>query len=104
MYLYDGNYDKFLELKEERLAEEENQKRKIQSFLRTEKEWVNRGVEARRTKSKSRLEKFKKLSQIKFNESKDFKFDSVNTYLGRKLIEINNGSKAVGDKIAFKLG
>ena len=100
-YLYDGNYDKFLELKEERLAEEENKKRKIQSYLRTEKEWVNRGVEARRTKSKSRLEKFKKISQIKFKESKDFKFDSVNSYLGRKLIEIKDASKAFGDKVLF---
>ena len=102
IYLYDANYEKFLELKEKRLEDEAHEKQKLKTFLKQERDWMNRGVEARRTKSKSRIQKFEELSKIKFNESKTFELSSVNTYLGKKLIEVKNGSKAYGDKVLFK--
>ena len=100
-YLYDANYENFLELKEKRLEEQAHEQQKLKSFLKQEREWMNRGVEARRTKSKSRIQKFEELSKIKFNESKTFELSSVNTYLGKKLIELKNGSKAFGDNKLF---
>ncbi len=102
IYLYDANYEKFLELKEKRLEDEAHEKQKLKTFLKQERDWMNRGVEARRTKSKSRIQKFEELSKIKFNEAKTFELSSVNTYLGKKLIEVKNGSKAYGDKVLFK--
>ncbi len=101
IYLYDANYDNFLDLKAKRLEDEAHEKQKLKIFLKQEQDWMNRGVEARRTKSKSRIQKFEELSKIKFNESKSFELSSVNTYLGKKLIELKNGSKAYGDNQLF---
>ncbi len=100
-YTYDANYSKFLELKAERLEREAKEEKRLKSILRSEAEWMHRGVEARRTKSKSRIERFKEMSKIKFNESKTMDINSVSTYLGKKLIEIHNGCKAYGDLHLF---
>lgn len=101
-YLYEANYTKFLELKVLRLENESKQKQKLKSILRVEKEWMSRSVEARRTKSKSRIERFNKLSEIEFNQERKMEFTSLNTRLGKKLIEIEHGTKAFGDKVLFK--
>jgi ATP-binding cassette subfamily F protein uup len=101
IYLYEANYDKFLELKAKRLDDLEHSKQKLKKLLKQETEWINRGVEARRTKSKSRIENFKKLKEIKFNENKEMEFTSVETYLGKKILIIENGSKKYSDKILF---
>ncbi len=60
IYLYDANYDLFLEYKEKRLEEQVHEMQKLKSILKVERDWMNRGVEARRTKSKSRIERFNK--------------------------------------------
>lgn len=101
VYLYEANYEKFLELKEKRLAEEAKSAQKLRSILKKETEWMNKGVEARRTKSKSRIQKFEELSKIEFNETKEMIFSSKSKYLGKKIIEIKNGSKAFGEKVLF---
>ncbi len=101
-YLYEANYSKFLELKAARLLEAKRMEAKLKSILKTETEWMNRSVEARRTKSKSRINRFNELSKINFSEEKTMEFNSVTRRLGKKLIEIENGSKAFGDKVLFK--
>ncbi len=100
-HLYEANYSKFLELKEERIKNEAHQMQKLKSILRVEKAWMERGVEARRTKSKNRIERFEKMSEIEFNNKETFEFNSIKTRLGKKLIEIKNGTKAYGDKLLF---
>ena len=100
VYTYDANYDLFLELKAKRLEDEEAYQKRIKSILKTETEWLHRGVEARRTKSKSRIEKIEKLSEIQFNDHKDFELSSINSYLGKKLLSIKDGSKSY-DKVLF---
>ena len=100
-YLYEANYDKFLELKAERLALEKVAEKKLKSILKSEAEWMSRGVEARRTKSKSRIERFNELSKIEFNEEKTIEFTSISSRLGKKLISLKNISKAYGDKVLF---
>lgn len=101
-YLYEANYSKFLELKAARLLEAKRMEAKLKSILKTETEWMNRSVEARRTKSKSRINRFNELSKINFSEEKTMEFNSVTRRLGKKLIEIENGSKAFGNKVLFK--
>ena len=101
VYLYEANYDKFLELKAKRLEDEAKYALKLKSILKKETEWMNKGVEARRTKSKSRIERFEELSKIEFNETKEMSFTSKSKYLGKKIIEMKNGCKAFGDKVLF---
>jgi ATP-binding cassette subfamily F protein uup len=55
---HSGNYNDFLIDKAVREAQLESEEKKRNSFLRRELEWVRRGPRARRTKSKSRLDKF----------------------------------------------
>lgn len=101
-YLYEANYSKFLDLKAERLNNEIKAQQKLKSILKTEHEWLDRGCEARRTKSKNRIEKIKALEEIEFNSHDTFEFNSINTRLGKELIEIENGSKYFGDKVLFE--
>ncbi len=102
VYLYDANYEKFLDLKAERLENTLKSQAKLKSILKKETEWLNRGVEARRTKSKSRIERIEALSKIEFNETKEMNFSSKTTYLGKKILELKNGSKAFKDKVLFQ--
>lgn len=102
VYLYEANYDKFLEFKAERLKEEAKSMQKLKSILKKEREWMNRSVEARRTKSKSRIERFEKLSKIEFNEHTEMNFSSKSSYLGKKLIEMKNGYKSFPNKVLFE--
>lgn len=102
IYIYKANYSKFLNLKALRLEREEKAEKKLKRLLKNELDWIHRGVEARRTKQKYRIERFNELSKIKFSERKGFEFDSVSKYLGKTIIEIKNGSKSFGDKVIFK--
>lgn len=102
IYTYKANYSEFLNLKALRLEREEKAEKKLKRLLKNELDWIHRGVEARRTKQKYRIECFNELSKIKFSERKGFEFDSVSKYLGKTIIEIKNGSKSFGDKVIFK--
>lgn len=102
IYTYKANYSEFLNLKALRLEREEKAEKKLKRLLKNELDWIHRGVEARRTKQKYRIERFNELSKIKFSERKGFEFDSVSKYLGNTIIEIKNGSKSFGDKVIFK--
>lgn len=102
IYTYKANYSEFLNLKSLRLEREEKAEKKLKRLLKNELEWIHKGVEARRTKQKYRIERFNELSKIKFSERKGFEFDSVSKYLGKTIIEIKNGSKSFGDKVIFK--
>lgn len=101
VYLYDANYDLFLALKAERLENEKKEQQKLKSILKKEAEWMHRGVEARRTKSKSRIERFEKMREISFHETKEMDFSSKETYLGKTIVEMKNGAKAYGNLELF---
>lgn len=102
IYLYKANYSNFLTLKDQRLENEAKSEQKLKKLLKNELNWINRGVEARRTKQKYRIERFNELSKIKFRNDKDFDFQSVSKYLGKTIIEIKNGKKAFGNKVLFE--
>lgn len=53
LYIYEGNYEIFLEKKAEREALEVSNEQKHQNTLRRELEWLKRGAKARSTKQKS---------------------------------------------------
>ena len=93
IYTYKANYSEFLNLKALRLEREEKAEKKLKRLLKNELDWIHRGVEARRTKQKYRIERFNELSKIKFSERKGFEFDSVSKYLGKTIISSSWASR-----------
>lgn len=100
IFTYESNYSGFLELKQQRMEQEISAYHKNQNILRTELEWVRRGAQARSTKQKARLERFQMLSNMKApEEEKKIEIDALSSRLGKKTIEIQNLSKAYGDRV-----
>lgn len=100
LYTYEGNYNKYIELKAMREDFLIASERKRQSILRKELEWIQRGPRARGTKSKSRIERYEELSNKTAPEVDDkIALSSVSSRLGKKIIEINNVSKSYNDVI-----
>src|SRR5881398_904190 len=58
---YPGNYQAYLEQKATRQEEAEKQQHKRERWIAQEVAWLRQGVEARRTKSKARIERARKL-------------------------------------------
>ncbi len=100
LYSYEGNYSKFLELKALREDMESSTERKRQSLYKKELAWIQRGARARGTKAKGRIQEFEKLQEQLITETDEkLELSSISSRLGRKTIEINNITKAFGDKI-----
>lgn len=103
LYSYQANYEGFLELKAQRLAMEQASERKRQSILRIELEWMKRGARARSTKQKGRIQRFEELSAQKApEEDQNVELSSIGSRLGRTTVEIQNISKAFGDKVLIR--
>ncbi|UWG95373.1 ABC-F family ATP-binding cassette domain-containing protein [Dehalobacter sp. DCM] len=99
LYGYQANYSKYLELKAQREEMEISTERKNKSIYRRELEWISRGVRARGTKSKERIERFHTLSEReKPTATEKLDISALSTRLGKKTIEINNISKAYDDR------
>lgn len=58
---FEGNYTRWLEQKEARLAQEEKQASKRQRTIHQELEWVRQNAKGQRTKSKARLARYEEL-------------------------------------------
>ena len=95
LYHYEANYSRYLELKTQRQEMAEAAERKRQSILRVEREWIMRGCEARRTKSKDRIERYEALRNQDAPEVDDtLQMAAASSRLGRKIIELHGISKA----------
>lgn len=102
VYKYEANYSKYLQLKQERIDNQLQSQRKRKLFLKKELEWVRAGVQARTTKSKDRLQRFEKLSQMK-DVQLNGKVEMIHTMsrLGGKTIELDHISKAFDTNVLF---
>lgn len=97
IYSYDTNYSGFLELKAQREEMEAATERKRQSILRVELEWVKRGVRARSTKQKARLERYEEMKNQHGPQSDgQVSMSSITTRMGNTTIEIDGISKSYG--------
>jgi len=102
-YSHSGNYTDYLVNKSERKSIQEVEDRKRQNFLKRELEWVRRGPKARRTKAKSRLDKFEEVSNQKETEVEldvELIIPPANR-LGKKIVELTNVSIILGNKTLF---
>lgn len=102
LYTYDANYTQYLELKTQREENEQANERKRQSILRKELIWVRAGVQARGTKSKERLDRFHKLSEMeKPKANGTITLDTRTARLGKKTIEADTISKGFDGNVLF---
>ncbi|MGG7211996.1 ABC-F family ATP-binding cassette domain-containing protein [Clostridium nigeriense] len=103
LYQYEGNYSDFLEKKVERLEIEAAKEEKRQKLILKELKWVRRGAKARTTKQKARLQRFEDLVNTEYTAlNSEVEMPFIGRRLGKKIIEINNISKAYENKVLIK--
>lgn len=98
---YEGNYTKWLEQKQKRLAQEEKEESSREKQLARELEWVRQSPKARQAKSKARLQAYETL----LAEVKDKQPGTAQIIippgprLGELVIEAESLSKGFGDRL-----
>ncbi|MCK9305469.1 MAG: energy-dependent translational throttle protein EttA [Bacteroidales bacterium] len=99
-----GNYSSWLEQKSIRLAMEEKQESKRRKTLERELEWVRMSPKARQSKSKARLSAYEKMlgEDGRSKEERLEIFIPNGPRLGNRVIDIENLSKAYGDRLLFE--
>jgi len=97
---YEGNYSRYLELKEEQDRLAEATERTRQNLARRELAWLRRGPKARTSKAKYRVERALAL-QEESRSSPDAKLAlaAASTRLGKKVLELENVSKSYDEQI-----
>ena len=102
-YTYEANYAKYLALKAQQADMEQASYRKRQAFLRREYEWISRGVRARGTKSRDRIERYNDLKAMAAPETDgQVEIAAASSRLGRKIIELNDISKRFGEALVLE--
>ncbi len=104
---FKGTYSDYLNFLQEEQKRREKELDKLSNIQRVENLWMSRGVKARRTKSKKRIEGFHELNeQIKDLKSKAHRSAQINIQSsGRKtkiLAEFKNVSLRFGDNELFR--
>lgn len=103
LYRYLGNYTTYLNEKANRLALEDEMARKKERLYKKELMWMKKGVEARRTKQKARIERFYLLEDsLEKQQNSMLTLDFKQARLGKKIIEIENLTKVRDNKVIFK--
>lgn len=88
LYSHEGSFESYLLDKQKRELEQCLQAQKRENLYRKELEWVRAGVQARSTKSKSRLDRFEQLRQQRTTiQSKNMELRFAAERLGKKTLE-----------------
>ena len=100
LYFYEGNFNYYLQKKEEREENTLSEISKIKNILRKEREWMNRQPQARGSKAKYRIDNFYELENKAKSHStvRDLKLSQEKNYIGNKIFEAHNISKKFGEK------
>ncbi|HCY14948.1 MAG: ABC transporter ATP-binding protein [Curvibacter sp. GWA2_64_110] len=103
---YPGNFAQYLLQKEAQLAQEAVINAKADKLLAQEEVWVRKGVEARRTRSQSRivrLEQLRARRAARHEAVGSVKLDvATGTSSGKLVAELNDVSKTFGDKVIVR--
>jgi ATP-binding cassette subfamily F protein uup len=102
---YPGNFAQYVVQKQEQLAQESVINAKADKLLAQEEIWIRKGVEARRTRSQSRIERLKVMRgehAERRNAQGSVKMDIAsgagNGYQGKIVAELTEVSKQFGDR------
>ncbi len=101
---YEGNYSAWLEQKAKRLAQESREDKSRQKVLERELDWIRAGAKARQAKSKARISAYEEMA----GQSEREKLTRAQIIipngprLGGKVIEVENISKAFGDRLLIE--
>ena len=103
LYIYKGDYQNYLEKREERIANHNAETDKVRNILRRELEWIRSTPQARTGKAKYRIDAFHELKERASDTyiSKSVSMDDMKgggTRLGTKIINCRNVSFYYGDK------
>ena len=100
LYTYKGNYSYYLEKRDARMEREDVEAHKTKQTFKKELEWMRRQPKARTTKSKSRIEDFKRIKAKAHQRRQEHELQlEINMErLGTKIIELHSLGKSFGDK------
>lgn len=99
IYVYQGDYDYYLQKRQERHENESAELAKVKNLLRTELEWMRRQPQARGSKAKYRIDSFydlEKRSRVNLSENQ-VSLGVKSSYIGNKIFEAKGVSKSFGD-------
>lgn len=105
LYRYKGNYDYYLEKRNERIEAEAANISRAKNLYRRELDWMRRQPQARGGKARYRIDAFHELEKKINGRQEEKKIDlgsSGNTYIGKKIFEATGVCKAYGDKVILK--
>ena len=95
---FEGNYTRYLELKEAQREQSEAEARRRDNLIRRELEWLRRGAKARTTKQKARVDRAHALmDEESSGRRQSLELSAASTRLGRRVVELEEVSKAFGD-------
>ncbi|GHT21375.1 ABC transporter ATP-binding protein [Bacteroidia bacterium] len=98
IYSYKGNYNYYIEKRQERLETMGMERERAQNLFRKEQEWMRRQPQARATKAKARIDSFHDLEEkLKQNRTAgDVQLGVKASYIGNKIFEAQHISKKFG--------
>ena len=103
VFRYEGNYEVYLQKKQERLDFAAAAERKAAALYRQDLAWMMRGARARSTKQKAHIQRFEALrDREKPEEERQLAIQSASTRLGGKTVELKAVSKSYGDRVLFR--
>lgn len=101
IFTYNGNYNYFLEKRNERIETQNAEVERARNLYRTELDWMRRQPQARASKAKYRIDAFyelEKKTQVS-NNDKNIDLRMKSSYIGSKIFESDGISKKYGDKV-----
>ncbi|KEP71362.1 energy-dependent translational throttle protein EttA [Thioclava sp. BHET1] len=101
---YEGNYSAWLEQKAKRMEQEAREDKAKQKVLEKELQWIRAGAKARQAKSKARIAAYDKMADegVKDRVGKAQIIIPNGPRLGSKVIEVENLTKHMGDKLLIE--
>ena len=104
IYTYRGNYAYYLEKRQERIDNLNQEIARANNLYRTELEWMRRMPQARGHKAKYREDAFYELEKVAKQrvEERTMRLQMQSTYIGSKIFKAANIYKAYGETVILK--
>lgn len=105
IFTYKGNYDFYLQKRQERLDAIDARTARVKNLLRTELDWMRRQPQARGSKAKYRIDNFHELEKLSHQGNQQIRnidIDGNGGYIGSKIFEARHLSKSFGSKVILR--